>query len=223
MTKTSKIVIFGTSGHSKAVVDIIETNSEFELIGFIDNLNSVGKKILDYPVIGNDSELLDLMYKYDFCKGVIAIGDNFIRSRISKEIIKIAPNFHFVNCIHSSAKLSNHCHLGVGNVVMPGVTINAASVIDNHCILNTNSSLDHDCQMMNFSSLAPNSAVGGNCFIGDFSHVGIGAAILQGVKIGKNCIIGGGSFVNSDCGSNSTFFGIPAEKKFTRNFGDKYL
>ena len=31
-----KVVIFGASGHAKVIVDIIESNNNFDLIGFID-------------------------------------------------------------------------------------------------------------------------------------------------------------------------------------------
>ena len=136
---------------------------------------------------------------------------------------QIAPDFQFINCIHDSATLSNHCEFGVGNVVMPGVSINASTIISDHCILNTNSSLDHDCRMASFSSLAPNSAVGGNCSIGQFSYVGIGASIFHGVSIEDNCIVGGGSILNKDAICDSTYYGIPAKRISERKLGDSYL
>ena len=76
MLQASKVVIFGTSGHAKVIVDIIESDPKFELIGFIDNLIPVGKKILDYFVIGKDKSLPELINQYGFTKGVIGIGDN---------------------------------------------------------------------------------------------------------------------------------------------------
>ena len=112
---------------------------------------------------------MEKIEEYKFNKGVIGIGDNFMRSKVVSFIKKIAPDFKFINCIHNSAKLSKYCKFGVGNVVMPGVSINASSIISDHCILNTNSSLDHDCRMKSYSCLAPNSAVGGNCIIGKFN------------------------------------------------------
>ena len=218
-----KIVIFGSSGHAKVIVDIIESNNNFELIGFIDKLVPKGTIILDYKVIGDDSLLPKLMNKYKFNKGIVGIGDNFVRSKVVDFIKKIAPDFQFINCIHHSAKLSNHSKLGVGNVVMAGVSINASTTISDHCILNTNSSLDHDCRMENFSCLAPNSAVGGNCSIGHFSYVGIGASIFNGVSIDDNCVVGGGSVLNKDAISDSTYYGIPAKKVSDRKLGDSYL
>ena len=211
----SKLVIFCSSGHAKVIIDIIESNSQFEFVGLIDNQIPKGQKLLGYEILGNDASLPELMQEYDFHNGIIGIGDNIIRSKVAKSIKAIAPQFKFVNCIHSSAVISKHCQFGVGNVVMPGTVINAASVLSDHCIINTNASLDHDCTMENFSSLAPNVAIGGNCFIGEFSNIGIGTSVFQEVSIGKNGIIGGGSVVNKDVKENSKYFGIPA--KFVSN------
>lgn len=218
-----KVVIFGSSGHAKVIVDIIENELKFELLGFIDKFKSVGDEILGYKVIGDEESLSDLMVKFGFNQGVVGIGDNFIRSKVVEKIKELAPNFQFINCIHKSAKVSKHLTIGIGNVVMPGATINASSVICNHCIFNTNSSLDHDCIVSNFSSLGPNSAVGGNCNIGEFSAVGIGASVFHGIHIDNNCIIGGGSLVNKHTQPNSVYYGVPARLISARRLGDSYL
>jgi len=219
----SKIVIFGSSGHAKVIVDIIESDSKFELIGFIDKFKSVGDEILGYKVIGNEESLPDLMLKFGFNKGIVGIGDNFLRSKVVEIIKQLAPNFQFINCIHKAAKVSNHITIGVGNVLLPGAIVNASSVISNHCILRTNSSLDHDCVMGNFSSLGPNSVVGGNCNIGEFSNVGIGASVFHGICIDRNCIIGGGSLVNKHTQPDSVYYGLPARFIATRALGEKYI
>lgn len=218
-----KVVIFGSSGHAKVIVDIIESELKFEILGFIDKFKSVGDEILGYKVIGDEESLSDLMVKFGFNQGVVGIGDNFIRSKVVEKIKELAPNFQFINCIHKSAKVSKHLTIGIGNVVMPGATINASSVISNHCIFNTNSSLDHDCIVSNFSSLGPNSAVGGNCNIGEFSAIGIGASVFHGIHIDNNCIIGGGSSVNKHTQPNSVYYGVPARLISARRLGDSYL
>ena len=216
----SEIVIFGASGHAKVVVDIIDSNPSLQLIGFIDKDAPKGTTILGYDVIGDEGALLTLMKTYNFSKGVVGIGDNTIRRKVVQNILNLAPEFEFVNCIHSSANISEHCQLGMGNVVMPGVTINAASVIADHCILNTHSSLDHDSTMHSFSSLSPHVAVGGNCRIGQSASIGIGASVFHGISIGDHCVIGGGSVVNTDTQANATYYGVPA-KRISRSDIDK--
>jgi len=221
--KKIPMVIFGVSGHAKVILDIIESGSSYELLGFIDNEAPIGTNVLGYKVLGNDPSLPKLMEEYNFNKGIIGIGDNFIRSKVANFVGELVPNFQFVNCIHPSANISKHCQLGLGNVVMAGVSINPSVKISDHCILNTNCSLDHDCCMGNYSCLAPNSVVGGNTRIGDYSYIGIGCTVFHNIEIGKNCIVGGGSLVIRDTSSDSVFFGSPAKFISSRILGDKYL
>ncbi len=218
-----RVVIFGVSGHAKVIVDIIESSHSFELAGFIDNDTPIGTNVLGYEVIGNDPALPQLMDSHKFNSGVIGIGDNFLRSRVADFVNSLTTGFQFVNCIHPSAHISKHCHMGRGNVVMAGVAINPSTSIGNHCILNTNSSLDHDCTMENYSCLAPNAAVGGNCRLGEFAYIGIGTSVFHNVSVGRNCIVGGGSLVNRDTKADSVFFGNPARFVSTRKLGDTYL
>lgn len=218
-----KIVVIGTGGHAKVIVDIIEKESIYEIVGFIDNRLDVGTKILNYKVVGKEEDLKLLSQKKSIYGGVIAIGDNSIRAKIESSIKSFFPTFNYIKCIHPQSTIARDVCIGLGSVVMAGVIINTSSEIGNHCILNTNSSLDHDNSMMDFSSIAPNAVTGGNVKIGKFSVVGIGATILHGISIGSNSIVGGGSLVLKDIKPNSLYFGNPA--KFIREhiMGERYL
>ena len=95
MYDSGKVVIFGCSGHAKVVVDILESNEDYILVGFIDKFIPENTNILNYKVIGNESFLPKLTKEYKFNKGVIGIGDNFKRSQVVCFIKKIAPDQKF--------------------------------------------------------------------------------------------------------------------------------
>ena len=217
------ILIFGTGGHAKVIVDIIEKQGRFNIAGFIDDYRDKNTVIMGYKVIGDESSLKDIVFSYEIYGGIIGIGDNSIRAKARDKIIKVIPNFIFVNCIHPKSILGKDVALGEGNVVMAGAIINSSSRIKNHCILNTNSSIDHDCLISDFSSIAPNVTIGGNVKIGDYSAIGIGTNILHSVNIGCNCIIGGGSLVCHDTNENSIYYGSPSKFIRKHKIGDKYL
>ncbi len=52
--------------------------------------------------------------------------------------------------------------------------------------------------------------MGGNVTIGEGTHIGIGATIIQNINIGKNVIIGAGAVVVTDIPDNCTAVGVPA-------------
>jgi len=78
-------------------------------------------------------------------------------------------------------------------------------------ILNTLSSVDHDCQLGDFVHISPGAHIAGEVQIGDGSWIGIGASVIEGIKIGRNCIIGAGAAVIADVPDGVTVVGVPAK------------
>lgn len=209
--ETKNIIVFGGGGHGKVIADIIEKIPQFKLIGFIDNSLKIGTNIDKYKVLGNRSELKDIIKKESIFGGVIGIGNNNLRANVKNDISRMLKNFNFVNCIHPSAIFPESVKFGHGNVIMAGSVINSSSVIMDHCIINTNSTVEHDCMIDDFSSIGPAAAIGGHVKIGKNSSIGIGANIFNNVVIEENCLIGGGSLVNKNTKKNAVYFGIPAK------------
>jgi acetyltransferase EpsM len=96
---------------------------------------------------------------------------------------------------------------------MPGAIVNAKSNIGKHCILNTNSSVDHECVLGDFVHIAPAATLAGNVEVGEGSLIGMGAVVLPYVKIGKWCKIGAGAVVVKDVPDGKTVIGVPAKIK----------
>jgi acetyltransferase-like isoleucine patch superfamily enzyme len=80
---------------------------------------------------------------------------------------------------------------------MSGVSINSAVSIGKHCIINTNSSIDHDCVIEDFVHISPNAALGGS--------------VIQGIRIGKWCTIGAGAAIIRDIPDGATVVGNPGK------------
>ncbi|QBA63883.1 acetyltransferase [Muriicola soli] len=210
MSKKENIVLIGASGHSKVVMDIVEKQGIYSIVGLIDSFKPIGTKVLDYEIIGSEETLNQLMETYNFKSGIISIGNNWVREAMFDKIQSISPDFNFVKAIDPSSIIGKNCSVGPGTVIMPGVIVNSDSSIGSHCILNTSSSLDHDGIMGDFSSLAPRSTVGGGVEIGPCSTIGLGAGVLEGITIGANCFIGAKSLTNKNVEDNNMVYGVPA-------------
>ena len=113
--------------------------------------------------------------------------------------------------------------VGAGTVLMAGVVVNSDSRIGAHCILNTRASLDHDCIMDDFSSLAPGVTVGGVARIGMYSAVSLGANIIHGKNIGAHTVVGAGALVQKDIPDHCVAYGVPARVVRPRAEGERYL
>ncbi len=216
-----KILIFGSGGHAKVVIDIIENSNEYQIYGLIDSFRPPHQIACGYEVIGDESILLKI--RNEIYGGIVAIGDNWVRKKVVEKIMAIQPDFKFVHAIHPSAVIGSSVKIADGTVVMAGTVINSNTTIKEHCIINTHASVDHDCSIGSFASIAPGSTLGGNVTVGACTAVSLGAKVIHSLNIGSHTVIGAGSTVVHDIGSNAVAYGTPAKIVRSRTHGAKYL
>lgn len=227
------IVIFGSGAHSKIVFFELLKNSEYNILGFVDNHYNSKKPVIffkneNYYNLGNIKYFFSKIKKkyknstLNIC-GIIGAGQNYHRKKIRDEVEEIDKNFLWEKLISKNSILNGKVNIGKGSLIMSGVIINNNTKIGKHCIINTSSSIDHDNNFKDFSSCGPGVVTGGNVKVGENSYLGIGCVIKNNIKIGKNTVIGGNSFVNKDCLSNSTYVGTPCKKIKNRKEDTNYL
>lgn len=203
------ILVFGAGGHAKVIIDIIEKQGIYHISGIIDDNKSVqGNIVCGYQVIGSLEELPNI--KKDIYGGIIAIGNNYQRAKVSSLITDILPAFKFITAIHPFTAIARCVTIGEGTVVMAGAVINTDSFVGKHCIINTRASLDHDNIIGDFATIAPNAVTGGNVKVGSFSTIALGANVIHGRTIGEHTIVGAGSTVVKDIPSYVVAYGTPA-------------
>ncbi len=214
-----RIAIVASSGHARVVADIIENQGLHQIVGFLDDNKDVGTPIGDYLVIGKSFDIATAGVE----GAIVAIGDNAIRAKLARRIGEVAPEVRFVSAIHPKACVAKSADIGSGVVVMANAVINPHCVVGNHCIINTGAILEHDGIMLDFSSLAPGVVTGGNCRVGRFSAISLGAKIKHNINIGNDTVIGAASLIIQDVPSNSVCYGVPGRVVRQREHGDKYL
>jgi len=218
-----KIIIIGSSSHARVVIDIVEQEGRYKIAGLLDRYRKVGEQTLGYDVLGKEEDLPLLMKSHALKSIIVAIGDNFARSQVVTQTMNLCPGLLFVSAIHPKTSIARDVSIGHGTVIMAGVTVNPCSKIGRFCILNTNSSLDHDSIMDAFSSLAPGVTTGGLCKVGAYAAVSIGAILIDRACVGEHTVIGAGSTVLGNIESCKLAYGTPAIAIRKRNPGDKYL
>jgi acetyltransferase EpsM len=189
--------IYGAGGHCKVIIEIIENIDKKIHSLFEDNPSK--ENLFSYNLT-NDPAIFQL----ESVQWIIGIGNNLARKKIAEE-----HELHYGLAIDKTARVSRRAVLGDGTVVMPGVTINSSTIIAAHCIVNTNSSVDHDCVLENYVHVSPNATLCGGVFGGEGTHVGAGAVVVPGINIGKWCTIGAGAVIIKDVPHYSTVVGNP--------------
>ncbi len=190
--------LIGAGGHAKVIYEILEACS-LKVAGVFDN--DPGKSLFQLPALEWDGYL-----RQEEDVFIISIGNNTIRKKVAERDV---PDAIAATAVHPSANISPRSIIGVGTVVMAGVTINADARIGRHCIINTNASIDHDCVIEDFVHISPNATLTGNVQVGEGTQVGAGAVVIPGVKIGRWCVIGAGAVILKDVPDNATVVGNP--------------
>jgi sugar O-acyltransferase (sialic acid O-acetyltransferase NeuD family) len=203
----TSIAILGASGHGKVVAEIAELCGFQKVVFFDDNKS---EEIFEsWEVQGDTKNLISQLSIFDAC--IVAIGDNKIRMEKTK--LLLSNNANIVSLIHPFSSVSNHAKLKKGTVVMAGAVINPFVNIGISCIINTNSTVEHDCLIGDGVHISPNAAIAGAVSIGNETWIGIGSSVKQNTIIGNNVILGIGSVVLEDLPNNVTAFGVPTKIK----------
>ncbi|SDE46237.1 sugar O-acyltransferase, sialic acid O-acetyltransferase NeuD family [Pricia antarctica] len=217
------VVIIGASGHGTMILDCLEKEGKYAVVGFVDSFKRKRSYHNGYQILGSENELPLLMDTFGIEGAIVAIGNNFTRKCMVDKVKNIAPSLCFISAIHPSAIIGKNVKIGAGSVIMPGAVVNANSKVGEFCIINTNSSLGHDGTMERFSSISSGARTGGNLKLGQFSAISLGANVIEYISIGEHSIIGAGSLVVKNVGARSVVYGCPARFIRNRSACDPYL
>lgn len=206
-----KIVLVGAGGHALSVIDSIQSNEDFEIIGITKSGCKLGENLLGYEILGDDSVLASV-----FTSGVThafvtvgSIGDTALREKLY--VMLKNRGFMLPAIIDHSAKIGSNVWLGEGIYVGKNVVVNPKTTLGDMTIINTGAIIEHACSIKEFTHIAPGAVLCGDVKIGAHTHVGANATVIQGVSIGDNCMIGAGSVVVRDIPSKEFAVGNPCK------------
>lgn len=201
-----RLLIIGASGHGKVVADIALKMNRWEKIAFLDDNNSI-KSSMGFEVIGVSADAFKHIEDSDL---FVAVGNNAIRENIQNKLEDRGANIPAL--IHPNAVIGLNTELGLGTVVMAGVVINCCTKIGKGCIINTNSTVDHDNNIEDFVHISPGVKLAGSVKVGKKSWLGIGSVVINNLNIIDGCNIGAGAVVVKDITECGTYVGVPARR-----------
>lgn len=217
------IVIIGGGNQAHYTIDIIEKEGKYSIVGIIDSVHDVGSSRFGYTVLGRQEDLHRLIAEYNIYGGVISIGDNWSRYYVHQQLIKIVPDFTFVNAIHPSVVVGNTTELGCGIVAMAGCVFNPKAKIGNFTFFATGAQVEHDNIIHDYASISAGTITGGYVTVGKFSAITLGVTVFDRVHIGENTVVGAGSLVIKSLPDNVLAYGNPAKIVRSRTQGEKFL
>lgn len=214
-----KILLWGGQSKARIIIEMVsEIYPDANIIGIFD------KTLKEIPFNTNAKLYSDKSDLNFLCKEathfVVCIGGEhgYARFKTSQKLKEKGLNpLDLVSKYGLLDKLETY---GEGIQVMPGAIAHKFTSIGRYCILNTNSTVDHECKLGDGVHVMGGASIAGRVEIGDFSTVGTNATILPNIIIGKNVFIAAGAVVIRDVQDNSVVAGFPAKriKMFTTSY-----
>lgn len=185
------IVLIGGGGHCAAVIDVIEEENKYEIIGILDPEENSS---LGYPVLGDDSLIAKLAATdVYFLITVGQIKSVELRKKIAQKL-KI-NNAQLATVISPNSYISKKATIEEGTVVMHHALVNTNARVGKHCIINTKANIEHGAIVEDFCHISTAAVINGDTKVGSETFIGSNAVLAQGIEIKPNSIISAGTFI----------------------------
>ena len=129
-----EIVLLGFGGHSKSVIDTIERQNEYKIIGVLEKKEKREAKYRGYRCIGGDEKLEEL-FKSGIKHAFVTLGfmgKADIRNRIYYTLKAIGFTLPVINTgsiLEHETKVGDFCHISVGTLLCGQVQVGDNSFI----------------------------------------------------------------------------------------------
>lgn len=207
MQDSREVYIFGYSGHAYVLIESM-MDLGYTILGYFDKQEAVvNPYTLEYLGFELDVDLKTIVKDANVFP---TVGEAHIREKLLAIFIK--ENLKQFTLIDKTAHVSKTAIIGMSTYIGKSAIVNALAKVGQGVILNTNSVIEHECEIDDFTHIAPSATLAGNVKVGRRSFVGANSACKQSVNIGSNCIIGAGGVVVKNVPNNEVWIGNPAKK-----------
>ena len=135
------VLIIGAGGHGRVVCDALMALGK-NIAGFLDRDDrKVGGDAMGHPILNQEKTLAEI----DPAKVVLANGVGDLRVRKAIHQTFTASGFRFETVIHPSVIMARDVAIEAGVQIMAGSVIQTGVRVAANALINTRSSVDHDC------------------------------------------------------------------------------
>jgi acetyltransferase-like isoleucine patch superfamily enzyme len=194
-----KLLVIGSSRHASVLVDAIELAGKYRVAGYLDDTLTPGTIRRGYSVLGGLGDVAQICAEQLIDSVAIAVGDNWWRRKVHSDLVRKCPGLEFPVVKHPSSVIAASAEISRGAAILACSHIGPGSRVGEFCIINTGSSMDHDCTMHDFASISDR------------------------ISIGSHAVIGTGAVVVRDIPDLVVAYGSPARVQRSRLEGETYI
>lgn len=212
------LVVIGAGGFGREVLDVVESinastvEPAWEVVGVVDdnpseeNLARLKRRNIEF--LGSTDGPLDWINPARY---VVGIGNPRVRRTFADRYDR--ANHRAATLVHPTATCGFDVEIAEGTVVCAGVRLTTNIRLGRHVHLNPNVTVGHDTTLGDFVSMNPASSVSGDCLIENAVLIGVGAVVLNRLRVGANAVVGAAACVTKPVDHGQVVVGIPAHPR----------
>jgi sugar O-acyltransferase (sialic acid O-acetyltransferase NeuD family) len=206
------VVIIGSGGHAKVVIDILEAMGGYRIVGLASDDSDPARVVAGQRIISDLAALETLTDRAKhFAMGIGGWTDNNDRRRAFEMAVGIG--LEPVTVVHPTAHISPYAHIGAGCAVLPHVVVNTEARLGIDTIVATSSAVGHESTVGDHALISVGVTVGGHVTIGDGAVLGMGCTVISRVRVGANALVAAGAVVTDDVPDGAKVYGVPARPR----------
>ena len=188
----AEAVIIGAGGHARVIASMLSVTPRF---------------VTTTPET-EAHELAALVASLPGADFYIGIGGNPDRLRVAQRLRALGARLP--PCVAPNAFVARDADLGDAVVICLGAQIGSLARLGFACIVNTLSSVDHDCVLGDGTQVTAGVTFGGTVTVGRSGFFGVKSAIVPNRRIGDDVIVMAGALVTRDVPDRVMVGGSPA-------------
>lgn len=206
-----RILIVGAGGFGREVLqwtrDAGLDRGGARIVGFLDDNPDAltGSGPHDVPVLGPVATYRPRPEDRLVC----GLGVPSVKQRCLPGLV--ARGARFLTVVHPSAAVGANVRLRPGCVICPGCVLTTDIELGEFVMLNCCSTIGHDSQVGDYTTLSGHACVNGHCRLGRAVFLGSNAVVLPGVQVSDGATVGAGSVAWKTVPPRTTVFGVPAK------------
>jgi sugar O-acyltransferase (sialic acid O-acetyltransferase NeuD family) len=139
--------------------------------------------------------------------GIAATGDPVLRKSLSRQMIE--NGIALTTLIDNTAVVSDSAKISLGSIISTGCFVSSDAGLGEGVALVAHATVGHDVLLGEYCTVSGMVNIGGYCTIGRECFIGMGAQLKDGIKVGRNVVVGMGSVVYADLPDQVVALGNP--------------
>ena len=190
------VIVIGSGSHARVLIATLKAIG-VEIIGLTDQREDKALHTSGVGFLGNDEAIFSYAPdEVELVNGIGSLPGDSNRHAVAKRMRKRGYRFSIV--VHPSVVLVGNCQIEEGAQIMAGVVLQSGVAIGKDTVVNTASTIDHDCVIGDSVWLSPSVTLCGSVNVSTKSYIGAGSTIIQEINVGSNAVIAAGSTIVRD-------------------------